>query len=297
MEIMPWPKRICGEFAGHWRLVDTAMKYIRHAFSLFFVPVKGHIVLPPLRSVSTLKYSKPPMSLLSTEQIQHLVKNVELQIAKTSVSLAKIEELCDVSNREKNILALEERRSKLTMLQRNLSNELYIASTPAQDIIDLAKTCGVKLPAPKTPNVKAPRLPYHAFHSYDDIKILVGRSAADNDELSLNKEHRDDNYWWMHVADSPGSHVVVSCSASDIRQIYPETILDAAALTAKYSKCQSQKAEIHMTKCKHVRKPFGAKPGLVLLTGKVEKIRIDMKYQKSRLERLEASRSTTNNNT
>jgi hypothetical protein len=41
------------------------------------------------------------------------------------------------------------------------------------------------------------------------ISIYVGKSAVDNDVLSTDKSIRDDDDWWMHAADSAGSHVVV----------------------------------------------------------------------------------------
>ena len=38
----------------------------------------------------------------------------------------------------------------------------------------------------------APRRPYYVFRSIDGIEIYAGRSAEENDELSLNPDHRHD---------------------------------------------------------------------------------------------------------
>jgi predicted ribosome quality control (RQC) complex YloA/Tae2 family protein len=69
------------------------------------------------------------------------------------------------------------------------------------------------------------------------VAIYVGKSAADNDVLSIDPERtiRDQNDWWMHVAGSPGSHVVIRCSDA-FAALPRETLVDAAALAAKYSK-------------------------------------------------------------
>ena len=69
------------------------------------------------------------------------------------------------------------------------------------------------------------------------------------------------------------------------------TILDAAALAAKYSKAASQRVSVSLTRCRNVSKPKGAKPGLVNINGDVTTIKLDMKAEAGRLERLEATLS------
>jgi hypothetical protein len=87
----------------------------------------------------------------------------------------------------------------------------------------------------------APRIPFIAYPSKDGIEIRVGRGSADNDKLSCDPAFRDGPDWWMHVAGHPGSHVVIRSHADDLPSSAPETIKDAAALDAKYSKVASLK--------------------------------------------------------
>ena len=66
-----------------------------------------------------------------------------------------------------------------------------------------------------------------------------------------------------------------------------EVVQDAAALAARQSKCQGSVIKVSMTRCRDVKKPFGAKPGLVQLTGKVRTVSVNMKEAEARFQRLE----------
>ena len=100
------------------------------------------------------------------------------------------------------------------------------------------------------------------FTSSDGFQILVGKRAADNDQLTFRIAGSLD--LWLHAADYPGSHVVVrNPNRKDIPQ---KTLLEAAQLAAFYSSGKSQpKAAVHYTQKKYVNKPRGAAPGLVRL--------------------------------
>jgi len=88
----------------------------------------------------------------------------------------------------------------------------------------------------------------------------------------------------MHASGCPGSHVVIRYGQQDL----PEEVLqDAAALAARQSKCTGSTIEVSLTRCRDVKKPRGAQPGLVMLTGKVRTVAVDMKKAESRLARLE----------
>ena len=108
----------------------------------------------------------------------------------------------------------------------------------------------------------APRLPYRAFRSANGARILVGRSARDNDALTLHVARGNDV--WLHARGVQGSHVVVPDAgpAPDAR-----TLGDAALLAAHFSRARGEEAaEVAWTRRKHVRKPKGAAPGSVIAT-------------------------------
>ena len=105
-------------------------------------------------------------------------------------------------------------------------------------------------PKKKKQKAPPPRKPYWTYQSVDDIEIRVGRGASDNDQLSCSPEHRDGRDWWMHVAGCPGSHVVIRSQDDDLPE---ETVRDAAALTAKYSKApQKGKIRVSLVRCRQV---------------------------------------------
>lgn len=102
--------------------------------------------------------------------------------------------------------------------------------------------------------------PLH-FISKDGLDIYVGKNNHQNDKLTLKSSTEKD--LWFHTKDIPGSHVVVKgVSLKDI----PETSLfEAAMLAAYYSKAKnSSKVPVDYTKIKNVKKPKGAKPGMVI---------------------------------
>ncbi len=142
---------------------------------------------------------------------------------------------------------------------------------------------------PRRRKAPAPRLPYRVFEGARGTEIRVGRSARDNDALSLKLCNGND--LWFHTADAPGSHVVLRTSVhakgkgkGREPEADPEELLDAAHLAVHFSPLQgAEKADVHVCACKQVHKPKGAKPGLVTLSGgRILQVRV----QPERLERL-----------
>ncbi|RLE38884.1 DUF814 domain-containing protein [Candidatus Acetothermia bacterium] len=95
----------------------------------------------------------------------------------------------------------------------------------------------------------------------DGYLVEVGKSALEND--SLLKRARPDDLWF-HAKGVPGAHVVVRRQGRE--EIPREVIEQAARLAAGASKARDEpKVEVSYTAVKHVRKPKGAPPGLVIL--------------------------------
>ncbi len=137
---------------------------------------------------------------------------------------------------------------------------------------------------------KGPRKPYRSYASADGVEIRVGRTAKDNDELSVSSARESPRCWWMHAAGCPGSHVVIQCEGEDDGVALPKaTVLDAAVLAANYSKAAgSRRVKVSLTRCRSVSKPAGAKPGLVNINGgDVRTVTVDMKAEAPRLARLQ----------
>lgn len=110
----------------------------------------------------------------------------------------------------------------------------------------------------------APRKPYRSFVGSKGSEIRVGRTARDNDTLSIRLARGSD--YWLHTADVPGSHVIL-CTARG-QEPHQEEILDAAHLAIHFSPVRgTDRAPVHVVQRKHLHKPKGAKPGLVTLSG------------------------------
>jgi predicted ribosome quality control (RQC) complex YloA/Tae2 family protein len=130
---------------------------------------------------------------------------------------------------------------------------------------------------------EAPSLPYRTFRSVSGAALLVGKGAAQNDELT--RRHARGNDLWLHARGVSGAHVVVRMGkASGPDQ---ETLLDAAHLAAHFSDARgAPQLDVAWTRVKWVKKPKGAAPGAV--TYHQEKVML-LRLEPARIERLLAA--------
>lgn len=116
---------------------------------------------------------------------------------------------------------------------------------------------------PRPGRVEAP--PLRRFRSSDGFEIVVGKSNVANDYVSTRLARPED--FWLHAEGYPGAHVLVRRLAGR-REVPERTVLEAAALAALYSRARgATKVAVHVAPATSVRKPRGARPGLVALTG------------------------------
>lgn len=109
---------------------------------------------------------------------------------------------------------------------------------------------------------KKPKTELKQFESREGYTILVGKNNLQNDQITCRIASKND--LWFHVKDEAGSHVVILC---DGKEVSDETLLFAARLAAANSKAAaSSKVAVDYTPIKYVKKPNGAKPGMVIYT-------------------------------
>lgn len=102
--------------------------------------------------------------------------------------------------------------------------------------------------------------PMH-FVSSTGADIYVGKNNRQNDELTLRFASPNDI--WMHTKNIPGSHVIVKGASEQDTA----TMTEAALLAAYYSRAMgSENVAVDYTPRKYVKKPAGAKPGMVIYT-------------------------------
>lgn len=94
----------------------------------------------------------------------------------------------------------------------------------------------------------------------EGFKILVGRNNLQNDSLTLKTAQKND--LWFHTKGIHGSHVILCTGGAEPPNA---AVLKAAELAAYYSKArQSGSVPVDYTPVKYVKKPAGAKPGMVI---------------------------------
>ena len=110
--------------------------------------------------------------------------------------------------------------------------------------------------------------------------ILVGRTAAENDELL--RKHVRGNDVWLHARDFPGGYVFIK-GARD-KSVPLEVLLDAGALAIHFSKGRAGgKGEVYYTFVKYLRRAKDAKKGTVLPT---QEKNISVRADEARIRRL-----------
>ncbi len=132
--------------------------------------------------------------------------------------------------------------SELNELSDELREQGYIRKT--------GKKKPVKLP-PSTPM---------RFVSSDGTEIFVGKNNRQNDMLTLKNAGPDE--YWLHTKNIPGSHVIIKSTEPS-----QQTLLEAATLAAYYSSARGgENVAVDFTRRRYVKKPSGAKPGMVIYT-------------------------------
>lgn len=236
----------------------------------------------------------------ASERLHKANQEVERLTSDPDVSLEELEQCPNVDELEQDLQELQTRLQGLNKLEVLIADiagkkkDVVLPPHVAQLAFDLEIQDQPPLPnnvnrvkKEKGPrNMKSFRVPYRRYFTENKTEIRVGKQAEDNDELSLSPEHRDSADWWMHASGCPGSHVIIRCHDQNLDS---EVVQDAAALAARQSKCTGNTIKVSMTRARDVKKPPGAKAGLVQLTGSVRSISVNMKEAQSRLDRLDTT--------
>lgn len=100
------------------------------------------------------------------------------------------------------------------------------------------------------------------YRSSDGYTILVGRNNKQNDKLTLKTAENHD--LWLHTHDITGSHVIIQTNGT----APPDRTVEEAAVIAAYNSRgrNSSQVPVDYTLARYVKKPAGAKPGMVIFT-------------------------------
>lgn len=165
--------------------------------------------------------------------------------------------------RDMAIVQREQTLSELNYLEGQLDNlTKCTAENELSELIEELKDQGyIKRDKGGKKKMKlAASKPMH-FVSSTGADIYVGKNNRQNDELTLRFASPNDI--WMHTKNIPGSHVIVKGASEQDTA----TMTEAALLAAYYSRARgSENVAVDYTTRKYVKKPAGAKPGMVIYT-------------------------------
>lgn len=165
--------------------------------------------------------------------------------------------------RDMAIVQREQTLSELNYLEGQLDNlTKCTAENELSELIEELKDQGyIKRDKGGKKKMKlAASKPMH-FVSSTGADIYVGKNNRQNDELTLRFASPNDI--WMHTKNIPGSHVIVKGASEQDTA----TMTEAALLAAYYSRARgSENVAVDYTPRKYVKKPAGAKPGMVIYT-------------------------------
>lgn len=191
------------------------------------------IKLDPLKTPqqNAAKYYKDYTKAKTAQE--HLTTLIE----KNEVELEYLESVLD-------IIARAESERDLADIRRELTETGYLRK-PKANVKDRSKPQGPM-----------------RFVSSTGYEILVGRSNAQNDELTLKTARRTDI--WLHTQKIHGSHVIIRAEDTTPDD---ETLYEAACLAAYHSQSRDGgKVPVDYCMAKFVKKPKGSMPGMVIYT-------------------------------
>lgn len=100
------------------------------------------------------------------------------------------------------------------------------------------------------------------FRTDAGLRVSVGKNNTQNDYLTTKQAGKFD--WWFHTQKIHGSHVILWTEGAEPDE---ESVAQAAALAAWFSRGrEGGKIPVDYTPVKYVKKPAGAKPGMVVYT-------------------------------
>ncbi|WP_312071958.1 Rqc2 family fibronectin-binding protein [Anaerotignum propionicum] len=204
----------------------------------------------------------------TTDFYDEAMCDIEISLDPTKTPAENAQKYFSRYNKAKRTLAAleiqEKQNDEELVYLESVLNALDNASDEAdlgEIRTELAESGFVRRQAPKKGAPKAKKAKPLHFISSDGYEIYVGKSNLQNDELTLR--FADSMDIWLHTKEIPGSHVIIRTNGTGTAS---DTALEEASnLAAFFSKAKnSSMVPVDYTQRKNVKKPNGAKPGMVI---------------------------------
>lgn len=205
------------------------------------------------KEIEVLDYYSEPNKNIRIKLDEHKTPSENIQLYfKKYTKLKKTEENAALQI-QNNKEEMEYLQSVLTNLQ-NSENYMEIEEIK-QELMD---TGYIKFSKKSKDKKSKPSKPMH-LKSKDGIDLYIGKNNFQNDYLTLKFADKRDI--WLHTKNIPGSHVIIK----NYGNIPDTTLEEAASYAAFFSKAKdSSNVAVDYTEVKNVKKPSGAKPGMVI---------------------------------
>ena len=213
-----------------------------------------NLAAPGAKSVTVTSYYDGSQLAIELDEKLSASKNAQNYYRKyAKLKSSKKEKLAQLTECEKDIDYLSSVQAmagaattleEIDRLREELSDQGYIR----------ARSASAKKKKSK-PSPRRYRLP-------SGLTVLVGRNNTENDHITFSMAQKTD--WWFHTKDIHGSHVILVCGGTDPS---PEDMYGAASVAAWFSKARdSQNVPVDYAPARYVKKPAGARPGMVIFT-------------------------------
>ena len=147
--------------------------------------------------------------------------------------------------------------------------DLASSTKELQEILDeisenlIKKNVSQKKKNTKNLKKKKQEKQYSPLHfNIDNFDVYVGKNNKENDWLTFTFANKNDI--WLHTKDIQGSHVILKNSGQNVSD---DILVKCAKLAVEHSKAKfSSNVPVDYCKVQYVKKPNGAKPGMVIFT-------------------------------
>ena len=147
--------------------------------------------------------------------------------------------------------------------------DLASSTKEIQEILDeisenlIKKKVSQKKKNTKNSKKKKQEKQYSPLHfNIDNFDVYVGKNNKENDWLTFTFANKNDI--WLHTKDIQGSHVILKNSGQNVSD---DALVKCAKLAVEHSKAKfSSNVPVDYCKVQYVKKPNGAKPGMVIFT-------------------------------
>lgn len=209
-----------------------------------------NLKLKGLKKISVNDFNNNEITIPLDDKL-NLIENAQIYFQKSRKTRLNIE------NRKKFLPEINDKINKITFYLESLN---IVANTKElEKLIEEIKSSGFRIVS----EVKSdPASKFRKFDLGDGFTLYVGKSAANNDELTFKFAKPYD--LWFHARGSSGSHSVLPLEKN---QKPPKNIIQtAASISAYYSGMKNAKyVPVAYTFKKYIKKPKGANPGTVIL--------------------------------